>query len=129
MMAVVKLNDMKSAAIHIEVDIPLLKIRRDGFPDSHLRMALLYCAPGSITDSLAMSLRTHKQQVKIATLTIYLNDQTSDWLTVLHDAICLAAVNGAFYRLTGDDLFILLKMVITPTELFQGTIVECLLVL
>ena len=36
-----ELNDMKSAAVHIEMDIPLLEIRREGLPDLYLGMQLL----------------------------------------------------------------------------------------
>ncbi|MCR5688769.1 MAG: hypothetical protein K6G71_00805, partial [Clostridiales bacterium] len=40
MVAVVKLNNVKTATVHVKVDVPLLKIWRDGFPDSHFRVYL-----------------------------------------------------------------------------------------
>ena len=36
MMAVEELHDMEAAPVHIEVDVPLLEIRRDGLPHHYL---------------------------------------------------------------------------------------------
>ncbi len=52
MMIVEELHDMESAAVHIEVDIPFLKIRRNSFPDSYFRVQLFHCAPRGIADVL-----------------------------------------------------------------------------
>ena len=37
MVAVEELHDVKAAAVHIEMDVPLLKVRRDGLPDLDFR--------------------------------------------------------------------------------------------
>lgn len=66
MVAVVKLHNMETAAVHIEVNVPLLKIRRDGLPDLHLRMQLFHLAPCRIPDSLAMNIRRNEENLQIA---------------------------------------------------------------
>ena len=45
---------MKTAFIHIEMDVPLLEIRRNGLPDLHHWMQLFHSTPCRITDALAV---------------------------------------------------------------------------
>ena len=56
-MAVIELNYMKSAAVHIKVYIPLFKIRSDGLPDLHLRVELFHFSPLGISDTFAVDFR------------------------------------------------------------------------
>ena len=100
MVTIVEFHDMESATIHVEVDVPLLKIWRDGFPDSHLRVHLFDSPPCGVADTLAVNFWRYEQEIKITTFSIHLYDHTADRLAVLDDSICLAAVNGVFYRLT-----------------------------
>ena len=104
MMAVIELHDMKAAAVHIEMDIPLLKIRRDGLPDGDLRVELLYSAPCRIPDALAVNTGRDKEDLQIPPISIHLYDHAAHRLAVLHDPVRLPAVDGCFDRLTGDDL-------------------------
>ena len=64
MMAVIKLHDMEAAAVHIEMDIPLLKIRCDSLPDGDLRVELLYSAPCRIPDALAVNTGRNKEDLQ-----------------------------------------------------------------
>lgn len=70
MVAVVELHDMKAAAIHVEVNVPLLEVRSDSLPDLYLRVQPLYSAPCGIADSLAVYLGRYKQQVEIAVFSV-----------------------------------------------------------
>ena len=112
MVAVVELHDMKPAAVDIEMDIPLLKVRGDGFPDSHFRVQTLYSTPCSIADTLAVCFGRHKKQVEITAFSINFDDHTADRLAVLHDPVCLAAVDGLLDSFTGDNLAIFFEVVI-----------------
>ena len=70
MIAIKELYNVTAASVHIEVDIPLFKIRRNGFPDFHFRVKLFHLTPRSITDSFTMHFRTHEQKFQIAPRTI-----------------------------------------------------------
>ena len=65
MMAVVKIHDVEAAPIHIEMDVPFLKIRRDGFPNLYLRVQPFDCTPGRISDAFAMFLRLNEKNLKL----------------------------------------------------------------
>ena len=47
---------VEAASVHIEMNIPLLKIRRHCLPDFNLRMPLLNFAPCGVADSFAVLL-------------------------------------------------------------------------
>ena len=76
MMAVVELHYVKAAAIHIEVNISLLKIWRDSFTDVHFRMQLFHFTPCRKADTLTMHSGRHEQQLKITTFTVHLYYRT-----------------------------------------------------
>ena len=80
MMAVVELHDVKSAAVDIEVDIALLKIRRYGLPDLHLRMHTFNSTPRRIADALAVDFGRDKEDLKIAVISLCLDDHAADRL-------------------------------------------------
>lgn len=52
MMAVEELHDMEAEPVHIEVDVPLLEIRRDGLPHNYLWVQVFHRAPRGIADAL-----------------------------------------------------------------------------
>ena len=128
MVAVIKLYDMETAAINVEVNIALFKIWSDGFPDLHFWMQLLDCAPSCIADSFAMCLGGYKQQVEIATFTINLYDYTSNRLAVLYDPVCLTAVDSLLNSLMGNDLTVFFEVVVPEPELLQRSVVKCFLI-
>ena len=76
-----------------------------------------------------MNVRSDKQQVKITAFTICPDNKTADRLSVLHDPIRFTAVNRFLYRASGDYLSLLLEMVVSSAEFFQGTIVKCFLII
>jgi hypothetical protein len=56
-----KLNDLKSTAVNVEVDVALLKIGSDGLPNPDLRMQGLHYLPRRLPDALAVLLREDKE--------------------------------------------------------------------
>ena len=79
MVAVEKLHDVKAAAVHIEMNVPLLKIRRDSFPDGNLRMELFHRAPRGITD--AESVHSTLTQKRLRAV----KEGSDGWNNVLHE--------------------------------------------
>ena len=69
-MTVVELNDMKSAAIDIEMDIALFELRRDRFPDLYFGVQLLHRAPCGVSNAFAVYFRRHKQYFMIAAFAV-----------------------------------------------------------
>ena len=61
MMAVVELNDMKTATVHIEVDVAFLKVGRYGFPYPDFGMHLLYSLPCRKTYASTMDMGRDKE--------------------------------------------------------------------
>ena len=54
MVAVEELHEVKAAAVHIEMDVPLLEIRRDGLPHLDLRVQLFHRTPCGIADAFGL---------------------------------------------------------------------------
>ncbi len=100
MMAVKELHDMETTSVDVEVDISLLKVRRYGLPDLHFRMQTFDSTPCGISDAPAVDLRRNKEDLQITVITLYADDHSADRLSVLHDAVSLAAIDGLFNRLT-----------------------------
>ena len=128
-----ELHDMKAASIHIEMDIALFKIGCAGLPDINFRMHCLDCQPRRIAKPLAVDLRVHEQQLQIAAAGFAVNaqDNAAGVLPVVLNAIGLRmpAVNSGFDGLTGDDLAVLLKVIITQSELLHSAVQEGSLVI
>ena len=94
MMTVVEFNDVKPAAVYVEMDIALLEIRRNSFPDLYFGVQLLDFTPRGIAYALTVYLRRHKQYFKIAAFAVCRYYNSSDFFSVMDYAICLAAVDG-----------------------------------
>lgn len=56
-MRIVKLNDVKPAAVDVKMNVPLFKIRRHRFTHLDLRIQPFNLAPSSIADSFAVNFR------------------------------------------------------------------------
>ena len=54
MAAVEEFYNVEAAAVHIEVDVPLFKIRRNRLPDGNLRMQPFHRAPCGILPLMAV---------------------------------------------------------------------------
>ena len=56
MIPVPELDDMESAAVDIEMDVALLEVGRDGFPDADLGVHCLHGSPRCLSNTPAMDL-------------------------------------------------------------------------
>ena len=65
MFGIEKLHHVKPTLVHIEVDIPGLKIGGKGLPDLCLRVAGLDGLPGCLTHAPAVAVHIHIQQKKL----------------------------------------------------------------
>jgi len=96
MVAVIELDNVETASIDVVVNIPFLKVGRDRFPYRHFRMQLFHGAPGGIADAPAVRFWRDKQKIEIAPRTFHSDNDAADRLSVLHNPIGLAAINGLF---------------------------------
>lgn len=62
---------MKHSAAHIEMYVSRLKIRGNGFTDSHFRLKMFYFAPGNITDTFTVDIRLKKENLKVTSVSFY----------------------------------------------------------
>ena len=127
--AVIEFHNMKAAAVHIKMNIPLFKIRSDRLPDLHLQMQLFHLAPSRIADTLAVHMGRNKKNLKISHFSFDLKYHTANILTVTNYAVGFSAVNRLFYRLTGNDLFVFFKMIVPASEFLQRSVIERLLII
>ena len=63
MMAVIKLHDVETAAVYVEVYVAFFKIRCNGFPKRNLGIKFFNFAPGSVADSFTVGFWRYKEQV------------------------------------------------------------------
>ena len=91
-------------------------------------MQLFHRAPRGVANAPAVHFGRDKQKIEIAPLTVHPDNDAADRLTVLYDSIGFAAINGFLDGLTGDDLAIFLKVIISKTEFLQCAIVERFLI-
>ena len=123
-----KNSTIEKAAIGVEMYIPLFKIGRDRLPDLHLRVQLFHLAPSRIADTLAVHTGRNKKYLQVSPLAFDLQYHTADVLTVIHNTVSLTAINRPLYRLTGNDLSVLFKTVVTFAEFVQCAIIERILI-
>ena len=128
MFFVEKFDDMEPAAVHIEMDIPLFKIRRICLPYCHLRIVRLHGAPCRIPNPLAMDIWSNKEEFKIAPCAIHPYYKAACFPAVMHDSKRKSAVDGALYGLAGDDFPLFLEMVIPQAKFLQRSISERFLI-
>ena len=74
-MLVEKLHDVEAAAVHIEMDVPLLEIRRACLPYLDLWEHLLHLAPGRLADSLAVYFGIYEEYLQVAMAAVHLDNQ------------------------------------------------------
>lgn len=102
MVTVEELNDMKTAAIDVKVDIPRFKIRRYRFPNLDLRIHSFDLTPSGVTDTFAVSLRRYKQYFQLAVIAVDFQNNPANLLLITNNAVSYAAVNTLFACLKTD---------------------------
>ena len=66
MIPVPELDDMESAAVDIEMDVALLEIGSDGFPNADLVMQRLDGTPRCLSDATAMDFGRNEEQLELS---------------------------------------------------------------
>ena len=128
MMTVEKLDDMKTAAVDIKVDISFFEIRSDSFPNPDLRIHTLNLAPRGVADTLAVSTRRYKEQLQIAFIAFNTDNRTSGCFSVTNNTVCLAVDDRFLDRSAGNDLSVLLKVFVAQPKLLCRSVSERLLI-
>ena len=93
-MVVKELNYVESAAVYVEVNVPLLEIRRYGLPYLYFRMQFLDFAPCGISDAFAVDFGRDKQYLKITSVAFGFQDNAADLLAFQDDPVGFSCVNG-----------------------------------
>jgi hypothetical protein len=99
-MAVIKLHDVKAAAVYIEMDITLFKIGRNSLPDRDLRMHSFDLAPRCVSYAFAVNGRGYEQQFQLTVIILRSDHNTADRLIVLHDPESCPFVDRTGDRIT-----------------------------
>ena len=120
----------KAEFVDVEVDIPLLEIRRTGLPHDGIRVKALDLLPRGGSDAFAVNVGRYEQDLKLIVLRhlVYLQNKPADDPAILTDAVGDAVVDAVFDCLAGDDLAVAVKMVVALTELFDGSVFEGVLI-
>ena len=84
---------VESAAIYVEMNVTLFKIRSYRTPYRYLRVHFLYRTPCGIADTFAVYRWRYKQQFKITLVVFGFDDNTADGFSVLNDPVCRAVIN------------------------------------
>ena len=123
-----KLVNLKTAFVDIEMDIALFKIGRTSFPNRSFRMQSFYRQPCAVADTFSMLFGRNEKNLKFIVMRFFVNLQNyaADYSAVKQYAICFAVwiVDTVFNRLAGDNFAVIIYMVITHTEFFNGTVFE-----
>ena len=114
MMAVEEFDDMETAFVDIEMDIPCLEAGSTGLPDFCLRIQAFNFLPGRIADTFAVCPGMDKQQFQhiMSGRFVDLQDKTADYFAVFPDNIGCTVVNTVFYCFSGNDLAVFFKVLV-----------------
>ena len=68
---------MEAAFVNVEVDVPLFKVGRMGFPYFCFRVQCLDCLPCRKTNTLAMAIHIDEQQLKFVAVGVWMDRKYS----------------------------------------------------
>ena len=123
-----ELNDGKTALIHVEVNVPFLKIRRAGLPDLRLGMQSLDLQPGAVADALTMLLRRNEKQLQMIVMPhgVDLQNQSSNVPAIINYPISLTVrgVNAPLDGFPGNDLSFIVNVIVPLPKLHHSTVLE-----
>ena len=122
------LHDVEAAAVDVEVDVPLLEAGGAGLPDPDLRVFFLDEEPRPVADALAVFLRGYEQYLEVPAVPFDGYDGAADGFSVEEDPVGVSAVDAVLYGRAGDDLAVLLVMLVAESELDGRAVAEGLLV-
>ena len=115
------------------MDIALFKIWCAGRPDLGFRVQSFHGKPSAIADTFAVFLRQNEKKFQLDVMCFFVDFQhyTANLSAIIQNPICLAVgcVNALLNCRTGNDLSVLLKMIVPQPELFHCAILERLLII
>lgn len=101
------------------MNIPGLKVWRKCFPYFDFRMHFLYLAPCCISHSFTVEFRKCKQEIKLTRITFSVNNHTTGFLLITHDAIGFTLIDTVLDRFSGNYFSIFLELIIPHSEFFK----------
>ena len=123
-----KLIDLKSAFVHVKMNVTFFKIRRTGLPNLGFGVQSLHRKPSAVTDSFRVLLGRNEQNLKLVVVGLLVDFQndTTNALAVNNDAIGFAVgrVDTALNGFARDDLTVKIHVVVTLTELHHRPVLE-----
>jgi len=120
--------DVEAAAVDVEVDVPPLEAWGAGLPDPDLWVPLLDEEPRPVADALAVLMRGDEQHLEVAAVPFDGYDGAADGFSVEEDPVGVAVVDAFLYGRAGDDLAVLLVVLVAEAELDGCAVLEGLLV-
>ena len=108
-----KLIDLKSAFVHVKMNVTFFKIRRTGLPNLGFGVQRLHRKPSAVTDSFRVLLGRNEQNLKLVVVGLLVDFQndTTNALAVNNDAIgfVLRRINTALYGFARDNFSIFIR--------------------
>ena len=110
------------------MDIALFKIWRAGLPDLGFGVQSFHGKPSAIADAFAVFLRRNEKKLQLIVMCLFVDFQhhTANLSAFIQNPVCLAVgcINALLNGCAGNDLSILLKMIVTQPEFFHCAILE-----
>ena len=129
MILVPELDDMESAAVDIEMDVALLEVGCDGFPNADLGMQCLDGTPRCLSDATAMDFGRNEEQLELSLRFVPVDAQyhTAHEPIVENDAVGFGtfAVDAPLDGGARNDFRTFFGSVIAHSKLYLGSITEC----
>ena len=115
------------------MDIALFKIWRAGLPDLGFGVQSFHGKPSAIADAFAVFLWRNEKKLQLVVMCLFVDFQhhTANLSAFIQNPVCFAVggIDALLNGCAGDDLSILLKMIVPQPELFHRTILERLLII
>ena len=129
MIPVPELHDMESAAVDIEMDVALLEVGSDGFPDADLGMQCLDGTPRCLSDATAMDFGRNEEQLELSLRFVLVDAQyhAAHEPAIENDAVGFGtfAIDAPLDGGARNDFRTFFGTVIAHSKLNLGPISEC----
>lgn len=123
-----KLHDLEVGFVEVKVDVPLFKIRGEGFPHLGFGVQCLYRLPCAVADAPAVDFPVSEQDTQLIVVggAVDFQDHAAYFLPVADDAVGLDAqcAQTGFGGFAGDDLTLAVQVIVSHSKLLQGAMPE-----
>ena len=115
------------------MDIALFKIWRAGCPDLGFGVQSFHGKPSAVADAFAVFLRRNEKKFQLVVMCLFVDFQhhTANLSAFIQNPVCFAVgcINALLNGCAGNDLSILLKMIVTQPKFFHCAVFERLLII